>query len=39
MDAQDIVRIRDGQVSDHWGVLDAMKMMQRLAAPPEQAPA
>jgi steroid delta-isomerase-like uncharacterized protein len=35
----DIVRIRDGRVTDHWGVMDAMKMMQQLGAIPEQAPA
>jgi steroid delta-isomerase-like uncharacterized protein len=35
----DMVRIRDGQVIEHWGVMDAMKMMQQLGAMPEQAPA
>jgi steroid delta-isomerase-like uncharacterized protein len=35
----DLVRIRDGQVTEHWGVMDAMKMMQQLGAIPEQAPA
>jgi steroid delta-isomerase-like uncharacterized protein len=34
----DMVRIRDGEVTDHWGVMDAMTMMQQLGAMPEQAP-
>jgi steroid delta-isomerase-like uncharacterized protein len=33
----DMVRIRDGRVVEHWGVMDAMKMMQQLGAMPEQA--
>ncbi len=35
----DLIRVRDGQVVEHWGVMDAMKMMQQLGAIPEQAPA
>lgn len=35
----DMVRIRDGQVTEHWGLMDAMTMMQQLGAMPEQAPA
>ena len=35
----DMVRIRDGQVTEHWGLMDVMKMMQQLGAMPEQAPA
>jgi predicted ester cyclase len=35
VDAIDIVRIRDGQVAEHWGVFDAMLMMQQLGAIPE----
>jgi predicted ester cyclase len=35
----DQVRIRDGQVIEHWGLMDAMKMMQHLGAMPEQTPA
>ena len=35
----DLLRIRDGQVTEHWGLMDAMKMMQQLGAIPEQAPA
>ncbi|HZO78826.1 MAG TPA: ester cyclase [Solirubrobacteraceae bacterium] len=34
----DLIRVRDGQVTEHWGVMDAMKMMQQLGAIPEQAP-
>ena len=37
--AFDLVRLRDGQVIEHWGLMDAMKMMQQLGAMPEQAPA
>jgi steroid delta-isomerase-like uncharacterized protein len=39
VDGIDIVRVRDGHFVEHWGVLDAMKMMQQLGAIPEQAPA
>jgi steroid delta-isomerase-like uncharacterized protein len=36
----DIVRIGDdGKAVEHWGVTDAMKMMQQLGAIPEGAPA
>ena len=35
----DLVRVRDGQAVEHWGLLDAMTMMQQLGAIPEQAPA
>ena len=35
----DMVRVRDGQVVEHWGVTDMMSMMQQLGALPEQAPA
>jgi steroid delta-isomerase-like uncharacterized protein len=37
--AFDMLRLRDGQFSEHWGVMDAMTMMQQLGAIPEQAPA
>jgi steroid delta-isomerase-like uncharacterized protein len=36
--AIDMVRVRDGKVTDHWGVMDAMKMMQQLGVIPEQPP-
>ncbi len=39
MEGIDIVRTRDGQATEHWGVMDAMAMMQQLGAIPEQAPA
>lgn len=35
----DIIRVRDGQATEHWGVTDTMTMMQQLGAVPEQAPA
>ena len=35
VDAIDIVRIRNGQLAEHWGVFDAMLMMQQLGAIPE----
>ena len=35
----DMVRIRDGQVTEHWGLLDALTLMQQLGAIPEEAPA
>jgi steroid delta-isomerase-like uncharacterized protein len=35
----DLLRIQDGKVAEHWGLLDAMTMMQQLGAIPEQAPA
>lgn len=31
----DILRIRDGQVTEHWGLMDAMTMMQQLGGMPE----
>jgi steroid delta-isomerase-like uncharacterized protein len=31
----DIFRIRDGQVTEHWGLMDAMTMMQQLGGVPE----
>jgi steroid delta-isomerase-like uncharacterized protein len=31
----DILRIRDGQVTEHWGLMDAMTMMQQLGGIPE----
>jgi steroid delta-isomerase-like uncharacterized protein len=39
MEGIDIVRTRDGQAIEHWGVMDTMAMMQQLGAMPEQAPA
>jgi steroid delta-isomerase-like uncharacterized protein len=35
----DMVRLRDGQVTEHWGVMDAMALMQQLGAIPAEAPA
>ena len=35
----DMLRVHDGQCTEHWGVMDAMAMMQQLGAMPEQAPA
>ena len=35
----DMLRLRDGQATEHWGLLDAMTMMQQLGAIPDQAPA
>ena len=31
----DIFRIRDGQLTEHWGLMDAMTMMQQLGGMPE----
>ena len=31
----DMLRISDGQVTEHWGVVDAMTMMRQLGAIPE----
>jgi predicted ester cyclase len=31
----DIFRIRDGQVTEHWELMDAMTMMQQLGGTPE----
>ena len=36
VEAIDIVRIRDGQAAEHWGVTDMLTMMQQLGALPEQ---
>lgn len=33
----DMVRIRDGEFVEHWGLIDSMKMMLQLGAVPEQA--
>ncbi|HEY1357952.1 MAG TPA: ester cyclase [Thermoleophilaceae bacterium] len=35
----DMLRFEDGKVAEHWGLFDAMTMMQQLGAIPEQAPA
>ena len=35
----DMVRVRDGQCTEHWGVFDMMAMMQQLGAIPQEAPA
>lgn len=35
IDTIDIVRVRDGQAAEHWGVTDSMTMMQQLGALPE----
>ena len=35
----DILRIRDGQATEHWGAMDAMTMMQQLGAIPDGPPA
>jgi steroid delta-isomerase-like uncharacterized protein len=35
----DMVRFRDGLVTEHWGVFDSMAMMQQLGAIPEPASA
>jgi len=34
VNAIDILRIRNGQFVEHWGVMDAMTMMQQLGALP-----
>ncbi len=34
--AMDLVRVRDGQAVEHWGLTDAMTMMQQLGAVPAQ---
>jgi steroid delta-isomerase-like uncharacterized protein len=31
----DIIRVEDGKVAEHWGVTDAMTLMQQLGALPE----
>jgi predicted ester cyclase len=32
----DIIRVEDGKVAEHWGVTDAMGLMQQLGALPER---
>jgi predicted ester cyclase len=32
-DVIDIMRVRDGQITDHWGVSDAASLMRQLTAP------
>jgi steroid delta-isomerase-like uncharacterized protein len=39
VDGFDMVRLRDGRMTEHWGVFDSLGMMQQLGAIPEQAPA
>ncbi len=36
--AFDMVRLRDGLVTDHWGVTDTLAMLEQLGAGPQQAP-
>ena len=31
----DMVRIRDGQVTEHWGLMDAMSIMRQIGGMPE----
>jgi steroid delta-isomerase-like uncharacterized protein len=35
----DMLRFREGRITEHWGLMDAMTMMQQLGAIPQQAPA
>lgn len=35
----DVMRIRDGQAREHWGIIDGMALMQQLGAVPEAGPA
>jgi len=35
----DVLRIRDGQAIEHWGIIDGMALMQQLGAIPEAGPA
>jgi steroid delta-isomerase-like uncharacterized protein len=35
----DLVRVRDGLATEHWGQMDAMALMQQLGAIPAEAPA
>ena len=35
----DMARMRDGRITEHWGLMDAMTMMQQLGAMPQQAQA
>jgi steroid delta-isomerase-like uncharacterized protein len=39
VNAIDMLRVRDGQFVEHWGVMDAMTMMQQLGAIPAPASA
>ena len=39
VEAIDIVRMRDGQAVEHWGVTDTIAMLQQLGVVPEEAPA
>ena len=39
VEAIDMIRLRDGRFTEHWGVMDAMAMMQQLGAIPEPQPA
>ena len=34
-ESTDIIRVEDGKVAEHWGVTDAMSLMQQLGAIPE----
>lgn len=38
-DVFDVLRFRDGQLTEHWGLMDVMKMMKQLGATPAQIPA
>ena len=38
-DGFDMLRLRDGRMTEHWGVFDSLGMMQQLGAIPEQATA
>ena len=38
VEAIDMVRLRDGEAVEHWGVTDAMTMMRQLGAFGEQSP-
>jgi predicted ester cyclase len=31
----DMIRVEDGKVAEHWGVTDAMSLMQQVGALPE----
>jgi predicted ester cyclase len=35
----DLLRFRDGQITEHWGLMDVMTMMQQLGAIPARSPA
>ncbi len=39
VDGFDMLRVRDGQFAEHWGLFDSLTMMQQLGAIPDQAPA